>query len=83
MTAFGQGQTRELSEMLVGETKGPPSPGSPLSGVAQVLLWEREKGGASWPAILLYIIHPITPAGPGRGHTAARPSLKNYQKRVN
>lgn len=47
-TALRQGQTGELLEMLVGVTKGPPSPGSPLSGVAPELLWGRERGGASW-----------------------------------
>ena len=38
MTALRLGQIGELSEMLAGATKGPPSPGSPLSGVAPELL---------------------------------------------
>ena len=57
-TAPRQGQTGELSEMFAGATKGPPSPGSPLSGVAPKLLWGRERGGASWWAVLLSLILP-------------------------
>ena len=58
-TALRQGQTGELSEMFAGATKGPPSPGSPLSGVAPKLLWGRERGGGTGglPCVLVELLH--------------------------